>query len=80
MTLEKKQVIEIMERILEGFKSGDTLEGSFEFTCNTMIQPENKKDTREYFEVTASYRVGNLEGQGGLVLIKPSVEITLDKQ
>lgn len=57
------EVYEILSDIVEGFESGDTLEGSFEFTLD-----------EEGWGVRASYRIGNLEGQGGMRLIGEFVD------
>lgn len=59
--LNKDELISTLTDILEGVKSGDTLEGSIEFLTSY--------DDADKWEVMASYRIGNLQGQGGMKII-----------
>lgn len=64
-----------LRTMLDGVVSGDTLEGSIEFTCADA----------EHWEVRGAYRIGNLQGQGGMVLLRdpsdaaPTGDIDLNK-
>jgi len=62
MLLPKEQLLAIIDDIRARIISGDSLEGSFEY-----LLPRDPDV--ETFEVKASYRVGNLEGQGKLRII-----------
>lgn len=59
MKLSKEQTIKVLQSIIYAIENNDSFEGSFNYRIEDI-------DT---FEVQAAYRVGNSEGQGGMVLI-----------
>jgi hypothetical protein len=63
----REAIEQVLGEMLAGVKSGDTLEGTVSFN---VIVPEMgfpAEVVAEYpFEMVARYRVGNLQGQGGL--------------
>lgn len=58
--LTKRELLTHLRDILSGVESGDTLEGNFTWTL-----PERGGG----WDVLGSYRVGNTEGQGGMVTV-----------
>lgn len=58
----KKMLIELAEKIDEG----DSFEGSLSYSCMTSGLE------RDEMEVTVAVRVGNLEGQGGMMFLEAS--------
>ena len=71
--LNRGQLIDVVTDILNGINSGDTLEGSVEFLMNL------DGDSEPRWNVQASYRVGNLNGQGGLRLVGEVEDLTGSK-
>lgn len=62
------ELLGVLESICRGVRSGDTAEGSIEF-----LQPYDGDPPGADFMVMASYRQGNLHGQGMVRLIgKPA--------
>jgi hypothetical protein len=51
--------------VLEGVRTGDTLEGFVEFTVS---------DAHDRWDVVARYRVDNVLGQGGVRMVGEFVE------
>lgn len=62
--VSKELLIKILEDILKGVKTGDTLEGHFEFTLNYENPQEEEED--EMFLVLTTYRIGNSRGLSGM--------------
>lgn len=64
--LTRGELAAVLADVLQGIESGDTLEGSIQF-----LQPSATMDepTDADYMVMASYRIGNLNGQGGLRLL-----------
>ena len=65
--LTHTETLAVLEQIVDGFRSGDTLEGSIEFTV--YVPEEDNPESPITWAVQASYRIGNREGQGGLRMI-----------
>jgi hypothetical protein len=61
----KEQLVEVLEDIVNRVREGDSFEGSFQY----MIPEDMAAIKAGQFEVTASYRIGNSEGQGGCRMI-----------
>jgi hypothetical protein len=55
----------LLEGVLEGVRTGDTLEGSITFTVS---------ETPDCWDVIARYRVDNVLGQGGVRMVGEFVE------
>lgn len=64
-SLTQEALVAVLEDILAGVRSGDTLEGHIEFLMG---------DDPARWDVVARYRVGNTMGQGGMRMIGPLVE------
>lgn len=62
----KDELVGALTEILEGVRTGDTLEGSIEFLLP--YPPAGDPEDAD-FMVMASYRVGNRLGQGGLRMV-----------
>lgn len=63
----KKTALElanILRNLAEDIEDGDSFEGSFSYTC--MLEGLAPQE----FEVEAAFRVGNSEGQGGMVILR----------
>lgn len=60
----KEQLIELLEVMLEGVRSGDTMEGMVSFV--QPIPPDEPCD----FMVHAVLRTGNLMGQGSMIILE----------
>lgn len=58
--LTRDELIAVLDDVLEGVRTGDTLEGFVEITIG---------DELELWDVRARYRVGNLMGQGGMKMV-----------
>ena len=54
-------LVAMLETIIAHLKADDSYEGSFEYHAT---------DTPGEFEVQAAYRVGNRDGQGGMILVR----------
>ena len=63
--INRRGLATLLHRIAEAVESGDSLEGSIEW-----LIPEH--GSSQDLEVTASVRTGNLNGQGGVLLLSPS--------
>ncbi len=57
-------LIDVLEDILERVRVGDSFEGHI-----TWSLPEAEGADPRSFDVLAAYRVGNLQGQGGMRMI-----------
>lgn len=64
--ISKDELLGMLDEIRQGVESGDTLEGSFEFTLP--FPPAGDPEDAE-FMARASYRIGNLMGQGGVRML-----------
>lgn len=62
--LSREDLLAILDEIRNGVATGDTLEGSIEFLLNYDDEP-----AAHPYDVRAAYRVGNLQGQGGMQMI-----------
>lgn len=62
--LTKAELVAILKDMLARVDAGDSLEGSLEYM---LPDTEELEDTD--FVVSASYRTGNLEGQGGMRMV-----------
>jgi hypothetical protein len=62
--LTREALLAVLDEIRSGVASGDTLEGSIQFTLNCDEPP-----AAHPYDAQAAYRVGNLQGQGGMRLI-----------
>jgi hypothetical protein len=63
--LTKEQLVEVLEDLVNRVREGDSFEGSFQY----MIPEDMAAIEAGQFEVTANYRIGNSEGQGGYRMI-----------
>lgn len=63
MILTKAQLLEVLDDMKTKIESGDSLEGSIQY----MLPQEGHGET---FEVEASYRTNNLQGQGRIKIIQ----------
>lgn len=66
IALRRDELADVLADMLKGVESGDSLEGSIQFLAPspTMGEPIDAD-----YMVMASYRIGNLNGQGGLRLL-----------
>lgn len=62
--LNKHELLAHLHAIVRGVESGDSLEGHI----NWML-PESDDDESFTWDVVGAYRVGNLEGQGGMIVL-----------
>jgi len=62
------QLVTELRRIAEVVETGDSFEGSIQYTC---MEDGLEKDE---WEVTGAYRVGNAEGQGGVRMLAQTTE------
>ncbi len=58
----QKKLLDLLDLMKAGITSGDSLEGSLEYAA---ISPDE-------FNLVAAIRIGNLQGQGGTILIGES--------
>lgn len=65
--MSKGDLVAHLTTILDGVKTGDTLEGSIEFLLP--FPPAGDPEDAD-FMVRGSYRIGNRMGQGGVRLIR----------
>lgn len=65
VTMTHAQLCGILEDVSRRVQSGDSLEGSVSWAI-----PEDEAAPAGSFDVLASYRVGNREGQGGMRMIR----------
>lgn len=63
-TISHGGLVLLMEDLLEGIRSGDSLEGHVGW-----LLPESDDAPPQSFDVLAGWRVGNLQGQGGFRMI-----------
>jgi hypothetical protein len=63
----RDELLDIIDDIRRRVSAGDSYEGSFEYLMpfDNDMEPIEGAD----FVVTAAYRVGNLQGQGGMRMI-----------
>lgn len=64
--VKREDLKKVLQDIAERVGEGDSFEGNLSYTGLT---PGLERDE---FEVSAAYRVGNLEGQGGMRIIEAS--------
>lgn len=64
MRMPKEKLIELLKRVVRALEEDDSMEGSFGYSWVD----------RENYEVGAAVRVGNREGQGGMIFIAASPE------
>lgn len=60
----QQDLIAYLADILDRVKTGDSMEGSIEWTLPGEGDPQDA-----YAMVRASYRIGNLQGQGGMRMV-----------
>ncbi|MFJ5532390.1 hypothetical protein [Streptomyces sp. NPDC093261] len=60
--MDREELLKLLDVIREGVASGDTLEGSIEFTLS-------EAGAAHPYAVHGVYRVGNLYGQGGMEVV-----------
>lgn len=63
--LSRDELASVLRSIADGFESGDTLEGSVEFLMGD----------GSTWDVRASYRIGNTQGQGGMRIVGQMQEV-----
>lgn len=69
--LTREQLLLVLDDITQRITAGDSFEGFFEYTLPwdaEMGDPETDED-KDGYRVRASYRVGNLQGQGGMRMV-----------
>ncbi len=59
------QLVTTLKDIINSIESGDSFEGGIQYTCIHMDE-ELKSDE---WEVNGAYRVGNKDGQGGMIIL-----------
>jgi hypothetical protein len=64
--MSQADLAEALDDMAQRVKAGDSFEGSIEYT---MPDPDDPTQAGTYAMVRASYRVGNLQGQGGVRMI-----------
>jgi hypothetical protein len=64
MKMEKQHLVETLKVIAKKVEDGDSFEGNIKYSC---LEFDLKPDE---FEVTATFRTGNLKGQGGMAVIE----------
>jgi hypothetical protein len=72
--LSREELVSVLDDMKRHVEAGDSMEGSIEylFPWSTEIgDPET--DPPDGFRVMASYRVGNLRGQGGLRMVNERI-------
>lgn len=62
-TLNKQQLLAVLEDMKKSIENDDSMEGSINYS----VMSENLKPGE--FEVQAAYRVGNSEGQGSIRIV-----------
>lgn len=67
--LTHEQLLKVLAEICDGFRAHDTLEGSIEFLVSIEEDDRDDEDAPLTWDVTASYRIGNQMGQGGMRMI-----------
>jgi hypothetical protein len=67
----RPELVDLLRRIADSVETGDTDEGSIEW-----LIPEDY--TSDRLDVVASIRTGNLQGQGGIILIDTRKKIADD--
>lgn len=65
MHLNHTQLVSVLLDLIEKVHKGDSFEGTFSYSA-IEVSPDEM-----IFETTAAYRIGNLEGQGGVRSIHP---------
>jgi hypothetical protein len=64
--ISKEEFVSLLERLVESVRGGDSLEGRLQY----------REVGDGQFEVGCCYRVGNSEGQGGVVPLAPKLAPT----
>lgn len=68
MIMTTKEIVGVLRDIAMRIERGDSFEGSFHYSCmEDHLQ-------RGQWEVEANYRIGNIDGQGGVRIIENSQE------
>ena len=73
MIMSKDDLINVVKDILSSIEADDSFEGSLNYSC--MHPAVNGQE----FEVGATYRVGNSEGQGGMVVLDNLPNLQVDE-
>lgn len=60
----KKQVAELLRAVADEVESGDSMEGNI-----TWLLPQEDDAKPGELDLDAKWRVGNLDGQGGMVIL-----------
>lgn len=68
MKLTRQELLAVIDNMRAVVAIGDSFEGNIHYTCMTEGLEQNE------FEVSATYRVGNLDGQGGCRVIPAATE------
>lgn len=66
--MSQQDLAATLQDMLDRVRAGDSLEGSIEYALPYIGDPEDA-----YAMVRAAYRVGNLDGQGGMQIIGDTV-------
>ena len=66
MKLSKEETIKVFQSIITAIENDDSFQGSIEYE----VVDQNNFECYWEFQVFAAYRIGNSQGQGGMVLIK----------
>lgn len=68
MKMGTTQLLVLLEDIKRLVRAGDSFDGTITYSLIPRTRPES-------WEVTASYRFGNREGQGGMRVIQPAGDL-----
>lgn len=74
--LSRESLLAILDEIRAGVATGDTLEGSIQFSLNYDDEPAAEHP----WDVQAAYRIGNTQGQGGTRLIGHATPAPVDAE
>lgn len=66
LPMDAEQLLAVLDDMRARVAAGDSFEGSIEYLMPGPLEIDTDKD----FAVMASYRIGNLDGQGGVRLIR----------
>jgi hypothetical protein len=64
VNMSHEDLLRLLDHIRACVAAGDSFEGSLQY-----LMPEDQFAAARSFDVQASYRVGNLMGQGGMVMV-----------
>ena len=73
--LARCDLVAVLKDILDGVQSGDTMEGHISWAL-----PEDASAGADTYDVIACYRVGNLQGQGGMRMLDGGEELVRGSQ